>query len=91
MVDSLTIRKPFDAHLHLRRGSVLRAVTHYSAQRFGRAIIMPNTEPPIDTLDAAIEYSREIRDAVPENVGKFDPLMTFYLTKDLIPAEIERG
>ncbi|MCR4325984.1 MAG: dihydroorotase [Patescibacteria group bacterium] len=91
MTDSITIRKPFDSHLHLRRGSVLRAVTPYSAERFGHAIIMPNTEPPIDTLGTAIEYYGEIREAVPESAGGFDPLMTFYLTKNLTPAEIERG
>jgi len=95
MAQSLTIKKPFDSHLHLRRGAILRAVTPYSAARFGRAIIMPNTEPPIEALAQAAEYKKEILGALPAGrqdlpVG-FEPLMTFYLTKKLTPHEIELG
>ncbi|HCM43885.1 TPA: dihydroorotase, partial [Candidatus Kaiserbacteria bacterium] len=87
---NITIKKPFDSHLHLRRGTVLRAVTPYSAERFGRAIIMPNTEPPIETVEQAAEYKKEILAALPRG-SCFEPLMTFYLTKKLAPSEIERG
>lgn len=68
---------------------MLRAVTKYTAERFDKAIVMPNTEPPIDTLAAAIEYKNEIL-AAPE-VGNFEPLMTLYLTKNLTAQEIERA
>jgi len=68
---------------------MLRAVTKYTAERFDKAIVMPNTEPPIDTLDAAIEYKNEILAA--PGVGNFEPLMTLYLTKNLTPQEIERA
>ena len=87
---NITIKKPFDFHLHLRRGTVLRAVTPYSVERFGRAIIMPNTEPPIETVEQAAEYKKEILAALPRG-SCFEPLMTFYLTKKLAPSEIERG
>ena len=90
MADTITVKKPFDSHLHLRRGAVLRAVTPYSTKRFGRAIIMPNTEPPIETVEQAAEYKKEILAAVPSG-DTFEPLMTFYLTKNLTPNEIERG
>src|SRR3989344_5357309 len=90
MNDTITIKKPFDSHLHLRRGAVLRAVTPYSTKRFGRAIIMPNTEPPIETVAHAVEYKKEILSAVPAG-ETFEPLMTFYLTKNLTPSEVERG
>ena len=90
MSNTITIKKPFDAHVHLRRGAMLRAVTPHTAEKFSRAIIMPNTEPPIDTLDATIEYKKEILAAVPKG-NNFDPLMTLYLTKNLTPAEIEKG
>ena len=90
MAESITIKKPFDSHLHLRGGSTLQAVLPSSTARFGRAIIMPNTTPPVDTLGAAIQYHREILDAVPKGAS-FDPLMTYYLTKNLTPEEIERG
>ena len=88
-MQTITVKKPFDAHVHLRRGAMLRAVTKYTARQFDKAIVMPNTEPPIDTLDAAIAYKKEIC-AAPE-VGNFEPLMTMYLTKNLTPQEIERG
>ena len=89
MADTITIRKPFDSHVHLRRGATLRAVTKYTAARFDKAIVMPNTDPAIDTLDAAIEYKNEILGA--PGVGNFEPLMTMYLTRNLTPQEIERS
>ncbi len=106
MNSAITIKKPFDSHVHLRRGAVLRAVAKYTAERFGRGIIMPNTEPPIDTVEQALDYKNEILSAasstpsehsnILQNVGmfakeKFEPLMTFYLTKKLTPKDIEKG
>ena len=90
MSETVTIRKPFDAHVHLRRGAMLRAVTPITAERFASAIVMPNTEPPIDTVELATEYKNEILAALPQG-SAFQPLMTLYLTKNLTPAEIEKG
>lgn len=42
---SLVIRRPDDWHLHLRDGSMLKAVAPESARDFARAIIMPNSSP----------------------------------------------
>lgn len=89
-MDTVTIKKPFDSHLHVRRGAMLRAVLPHTTKRFSGAIIMPNTEPPMETTEQAAEYRKEILAAVP-NGETFEPLMTFYLTKNLSPAEIERG
>ena len=90
MLDSITIKKPFDAHVHLRRGAMLQAVTPITAERFASAVVMPNTEPPIETVEMAAEYKKEILGAVPQGIH-FEPLMTFYLTKKLTPAEIEKA
>lgn len=89
MTDSITIKKPFDSHVHFRRGATLRAVAPHTARTCSKAIVMPNTEPPIDTIDAAIAYREEILAA--PNIGTFEPLMTLYLTKNLTPQEIERA
>ncbi len=89
MVDTITVKKPFDSHVHLRRGAMLRAVAPITAEKFAGAIVMPNTEPPIDTVEMAAEYKKEILSAVPGS--NFTPLMTFYLTKKLAPADIEKG
>ncbi len=51
---------------------------------------MPNTEPPIETVAQAALYKKEILSAVPSGQS-FDPLMTLYLTKNLTPADIEKG
>ncbi|MCP4041323.1 MAG: dihydroorotase, partial [Gammaproteobacteria bacterium] len=41
----LTITRPDDWHLHLRDGAAIKAVVPHTAERFGRAIIMPNLTP----------------------------------------------
>ncbi len=69
---------------------MLRAVTPYTARSFSRAIVMPNTDPPITSQEMAMAYRSEIFDALPPN-SNFEPLMTYYLTRTLTPAEIERG
>ncbi len=74
---------------------MLRAVTPITAQKFGRGIVMPNTEPPIETVEQATAYKKEILAAVqtaqlPVN-EPFEPLMTLYLTKNLKPEEVEKG
>lgn len=68
----------------------MRAVTPYTTERFYSGIVMPNTDPPIETLEQAAEYKKEILAAVPAG-ATFEPLMTFYLTKNLKPAEIEKA
>ncbi|OGG54269.1 hypothetical protein A3H16_00720 [Candidatus Kaiserbacteria bacterium RIFCSPLOWO2_12_FULL_53_8] len=91
-MDTITLKKPFDAHVHLRRGAMLRAVTPITAEKFSRAIVMPNTDPPIETVEQAAEYKKEILAAIPRgDASRFEPLMTLYLTKNLTPAEIEKA
>jgi dihydroorotase len=86
----LTIIKPDDWHLHLRDGEHMRAVVADSAQRFARAIVMPNLKPPVTTTAAALAYRQRILEALPSGSG-FQPLMTLYLTDNTHPKEIERA
>jgi len=96
-VDSITIKKPFDSHVHLRQGAMLKAVAPITAQKFYAALVMPNTEPPIETVAAAEVYKKEImatlnHSSILQNTRmEFKPLMSFYLTKALQPEEIEKG
>ena len=87
-MQSLTIRRPDDWHVHLRDGEMLRLVAPFTAQQFGRAIVMPNLVPPVTTVDAASAYRDRIREAA--GAG-FEPLMTCYLTDEAEPDEIARG
>ena len=84
-IDTLTITRPDDWHLHVRDGEALRTVVPHTAAQFGRAIIMPNLKPPVTTAEQALADRERILAAVPEGVA-FEPLMTLYLT-DNIPAE----
>ncbi|MBI2612299.1 dihydroorotase [Candidatus Kaiserbacteria bacterium] len=90
MNDTIAVKKPFDAHVHFRQGAMLRAVVPLTASNWSRAIVMPNTEPPIETVEQAAAYKKEILRAVPRG-NHFEPLATFYLTKNLTPEEIEKG
>ena len=87
-LQSLTIRRPDDWHVHLRDGDMLRLVAPFTAQQFGRAIVMPNLVPPITSVAAASAYRERIREAAGSG---FEPLMTCYLTDDAQAGEIERG
>ncbi|MEM9605600.1 MAG: dihydroorotase [Pseudomonadota bacterium] len=87
MTEQLTLTRPDDWHLHLRDGSMLRAVTPESARHFGRAIVMPNLVPPVVTAADAAAYRERILDAVPSGAD-FNPLMTLYLTESTDPEDV---
>ncbi|KIN76709.1 dihydroorotase [Sulfitobacter mediterraneus] len=87
MIQSLTLRRPDDWHLHLRDGDMLRAVLPHTANHFARAIIMPNLVPPVVTGADAAAYKQRIMAALPEG-SDFEPLMTLYLTEDTDPEDL---
>lgn len=89
-MDTLTLTRPDDWHLHLRDGDAMRAVLPHSARQFARAIIMPNLRPPVTTTEQALAYRARILDAIPAG-STFQPLMTLYLTDNTSPAEIVRA
>jgi dihydroorotase len=87
-MQSLTIRRPDDWHVHLRDGEMLRLVAPYTAQQFARAIVMPNLAPPITTIPAAADYRERIWEAAGRG---FRPLMTYYLADESNPETVESG
>jgi len=86
----LTLTRPDDWHVHLRDGEMLRAVLPDTAQRFGRAMVMPNLDPPVRTVAEARAYRDRILAALPAGMC-FEPLMTLYLTDHTSPEEIVRA
>lgn len=90
MVDSITLRRPDDWHLHLRDGAMLKAVLPHTARSFARAIVMPNLVPPVTTVAMARAYRARILAALPPGLA-FEPLMTCYLTDESDPDEVARG
>jgi len=86
----LTIIRPDDWHLHLRDGKVLASVLPDTARCFARAMVMPNLDPPVYTVDEARAYRERILAALPAGM-RFKPLMTLYLTDLTAPGEILRA
>lgn len=90
-IDTLTLIRPDDWHLHLRDGVMLESVIADSARQFARAIIMPNLKPPVTTTADALAYRARIEAALAKAqvpAGAFTPLMTLYLTDNTTGAEI---
>ena len=87
-LQTLTIRRPDDWHVHLRDGEMLNAVAPYTARQFARGIVMPNLDPPVTSVGAAEAYRQRIVAAAGHG---FTPLMTGYLTDDTDPDELARG
>ena len=92
-MNSLTITRPDDWHLHLRDGAALESVVAYTARQFARAIVMPNLKPPVATVDAARAYRERIMAALARAGADsaFEPLMTLYLTDNTSGEEIARA
>ena len=96
-MDTLTLIRPDDWHLHLRDGEALRAVVAATARQFARAIVMPNLKPPVTTVAQARDYRERILAALRETAGDeaacagFEPLMTLYLTDRTPPDELRRA
>jgi dihydroorotase len=86
-MQTLTITRPDDWHLHVRDGAHLASVVPFTARQFARAVIMPNLKPPVTTVAQAQAYRQRILQAVPRGVT-FEPLMTLYLTDSTSPEEI---
>ncbi|MCX4241871.1 dihydroorotase [Paraliomyxa miuraensis] len=87
---ALTIPRPDDWHLHLRDGAPMRAVVGHTAAVFGRAIVMPNLRPPVETVAQAEAYRARILEALPAG-SRFEPLMTLYLTPRTTAEEVARA
>lgn len=86
-VNSITITQPDDWHLHLRDNSALQRTVADSARCFGRAIVMPNLQPPVINTEQAASYRQRILAARPAG-SQFEPLMTLYLTDNTTPEDI---
>jgi dihydroorotase len=87
-MQTLTIRKPDDWHVHLRDGDMMKLVAPFTARQFARAIVMPNLVPPVTSAAAAEAYRERIVEATGPD---FTPLMTCYLTDESDSEELASG
>lgn len=92
---SITIRRWFDRHLHIRDGEMMETVLPCTVnQRATGAVIMPNLPDPI----TSIEKARGYRDRIGQFLRRkfplgydFIPVLTLYLTDHVSPEEVVRG
>jgi dihydroorotase len=89
-INTLTISRPDDWHVHLRDGDALNNTVKDISRYFGRAIVMPNLVPPVTNTALAKSYYERIMAAQPR--ADFKPLMVLYLTdttssEDIIEAK----
>ena len=89
-MQTLTLLRPDDMHLHLRDGDTLRHVLPHTARQMGRAVIMPNLKPPVISVADALAYRERILASLPAG-SRFQPLMTLYLTDHATPALVREA
>jgi len=85
-INTLTIARPDDWHVHLRDGAVLENTVADISRYFGRAIVMPNLVPPVTDAALAESYYQRIMAAAPS--AHFKPLMVLYLTDNTSAQDI---
>jgi len=85
---SLTITRPDDWHCHLREGDRLGTTVPDTARTFARAIVMPNLNDPVTSVDKARNYRDAILPHIPIDTA-FTPLMILYLTAHTSKTDID--
>lgn len=85
-VDTLTLTRPDDWHIHLRDGAALVDTVRDVSRYMGRAIVMPNLVPPVRNAQEAQAYYDRIVAERPQ--PHFTPLMVLYLTEQTTPDDI---
>jgi len=83
----LTITRPDDWHLHFRDDQALELTVPDTARYMARAIVMPNTTPPVTNDELAQAYYQRIKANTPSG-SNFEPLMVLYLTNATKPEDI---
>jgi len=79
-IDSVTVPCPFDAHVHLRQpGELLELVVPQIAGGGIQSVyVMPNTVPPLTTVEMATKYR--------DTLQSLEPAVQFFVSLYLSPA-----
>jgi dihydroorotase len=86
-LQTVTINRPDDWHVHFRDGSALVHTVNATAKQFGRALVMPNLKPALSSLTQLLDYRDRILAALTPG-REFMPMMTFYLNTDLTADDL---
>jgi dihydroorotase len=74
----IEIISPDDFHHHLRDGTETLANTlQHATRQFSKVIVMPNTQPPVRTVNDAKSYRDRIVSCLPKNTPSesFTPMV----------------
>ena len=86
-MSQISLPSPLDMHVHLRQDDMLHHVTPYTAQQFVGAVCMPNTLPPVDSVERYDAYVAEIKTAAAPL--EFEPYVPLFLRPDYTREELE--
>lgn len=90
MIQTLSINRPDDWHVHFRDDNELAYTVPATALHFGRALVMPNLKPPLTSLSAILAYQQRILSHVPQD-SKFHPYMTYYINDTVTPEDLTQA
>lgn len=82
----ITLKSPLDMHVHLRQEDMLRQVTPFTAAQFVGAVCMPNTQPPVDSVERYRAYVQEIKAAAAPL--EFEPYVPLFFRDDYTREEL---
>lgn len=86
---TLLITRPDDWHVHLRDHAALEHTVAATAKHFARALVMPNLQPALISLEAVSEYYHRILARLKQD-NDFKPYMTLYLNEKVSPRDLEQ-
>lgn len=75
-MDQIVLESPLDMHVHFRQGDMLKWVVPQTAVTFAGALVMPNTDPPINGKDRLFDYKIQVQEAA--GGYAFEPYFTTY-------------
>lgn len=88
MSSTLSIPAPADYHVHVRQGQMASLIApHIKEGGFALGYVMPNTVPPISSVEDALAYKADLHTIAPDT----DWVMTLYLSPSLTPDEVRKA
>lgn len=75
-MQTLSLDRPLDMHIHFRQDAMLRRVAPLSAGSWSGGVLMPNLVPPVDSLERLHAYRRDVAAALGN--ASFQPYFTLF-------------
>jgi dihydroorotase len=83
---TLSLLSPLDMHVHVRQDELLRQVVPFTARQFVGAVCMPNTLPPVDSVERMQSYVRKIKESA--SPLEFEPYVPLFFRSDFTREDL---